>query len=34
MDYSKQPLKELKELCKDRKITGYSNKKKNEIITT
>ena len=32
MDYSKQPLKELKELCKDRKITGYSNKKKNEII--
>ena len=32
MDYTKQTLKELKELCKERKITGYSNKNKNEII--
>jgi DNA modification methylase len=32
MDYTKQSLKELKELCKERKITGYSNKNKNEII--
>jgi adenine-specific DNA-methyltransferase len=32
MDYTKQSLKELKELCKERKITGYSNKNKSEII--
>lgn len=32
MDYAKQSLKELKELCKERKITGYSNKNKDEII--
>ena len=32
MDYTKQSLKELKELCKERKITGYSNKNKDEII--
>jgi hypothetical protein len=32
MDYTKKTQKELKELCKERKITGYSNKNKDEII--
>jgi len=32
MDYTKQSIKELKELCKERKIKGYSNKDKDKII--
>ncbi len=32
-DYSKMTIKELTVLCKERKITGYSGKKKTDIIT-
>ena len=32
MDYTKKTQKELKELCKEQKITGYSNKNKDELI--
>lgn len=32
MDYSKKTLKELKTLCKEENIKGYSNKKKSELI--
>jgi DNA modification methylase len=32
MEFTKQSLKQLKDLCKERKIVGYSNKKKEEII--
>jgi superfamily II DNA or RNA helicase len=31
LDYSKMNLKELKQLCKDRQITGYSRKNKEEL---
>ena len=32
MDYSKMKVKELKKLCKDRKIKGYSKLKKKELV--
>jgi hypothetical protein len=32
MDYSKKTVAELKDICKERKITGISRKKKNVII--
>lgn len=32
MDYNKKSLKELKELCKEQGMKGYSNKNKGEII--
>jgi len=32
MDYTKKTQKELKELCKEQKIKGYSNKNKEELI--
>ena len=32
LDYSKMNVKELKQLCKDRKITKYSRKSKEELI--
>ena len=32
MDYSKMKVKELKKLCKERKIKGYSKLKKKELI--
>jgi site-specific DNA-methyltransferase (adenine-specific) len=32
MDYSKKTHKELLQLCKDRKVAGYSGKKKDELI--
>lgn len=32
MDYTKNTQKELKDICKERKIKGYSNKSKDEII--
>jgi len=32
MDYSKKTCKELMEMCKERKIKGYSGKKKEDII--
>jgi adenine-specific DNA-methyltransferase len=32
MDYTKNTRQELVELCKDRKIKGYSGKKKDEIV--
>ena len=32
MDYSKMKVKELKKLCKDRKIEGYSKLKKKELV--
>jgi site-specific DNA-adenine methylase len=32
MDYTKNTQKELKDICKERKIKGYSNKSKEEII--
>ena len=32
MDYTKKTQKELKELCKERKIKGYNNKNKDDII--
>jgi len=32
MDYSKKTCKELIEICKEKKIKGYSGKKKDEII--
>ena len=32
MDYSKKTHKELLQLCKDNKISGYSGKKKDELI--
>jgi adenine-specific DNA-methyltransferase len=32
MDYAKETLKSLKEMCRDKKISGYTNKKKDEII--
>ena len=32
MDYSKMKIKELKKLCKERKIKGYSKLKKKELI--
>jgi len=32
MDYTKKTQKELKELCKEQKIKGYSNKNKDELI--
>jgi hypothetical protein len=33
MDYSKMKVKELKKLCKERKIKGYSKLKKKELIS-
>jgi DNA (cytosine-5)-methyltransferase 1 len=32
MDYTSQSMSSLKQLCKDRKIKGYSNKKKEQLI--
>ncbi len=32
MDYTKNTQKELKDICKEQKIKGYSNKSKTEII--
>ena len=32
MDYTKKTQKELKEICKEQKIKGYSNKTKVELI--
>ena len=32
MDYSKKTVVELKELCKEKKIKGYSTKKKDDLI--
>lgn len=32
MDYSKMKVKELKKLCKERKIKGYSKLKKKELV--
>ena len=32
MDYSKMKVKELKKLCKDRKIKGFSKLKKKELV--
>ena len=32
MDYAKMKVKELKKLCKERKIKGYSKLKKKELI--
>jgi DNA adenine methylase len=32
MDYTKHTQKELKDICKERKIKGYSNKTKEEVI--
>jgi len=32
MDYNKKSLKELKDLCKEQGVKGYSNKNKGEII--
>jgi DNA (cytosine-5)-methyltransferase 1 len=32
MDYSKNTIKELISICKERNIKGYSNKKKDEIV--
>ena len=32
MDYTSKTIKELKEMCKDKKIKGFSNKKKGELI--
>jgi DNA adenine methylase len=32
MDYSTKPKNELISICKERKIKGYSNKKKNDLI--
>lgn len=33
MDYSKKTIKELKELCKEKRISGYSKKNKKDLIT-
>jgi hypothetical protein len=33
MDYSKKTVSELIKLCKEKKIKGYSGKRKNEIIS-
>jgi DNA (cytosine-5)-methyltransferase 1 len=33
MDYNKKTLDELKEICKERKIKGYSSKKKADLIS-
>ena len=33
MDYSKMKVKELKKLCKERKIKRYSKLKKKELIS-
>lgn len=32
MDYSKMKIKELKTLCKERKIRGYSKLRKNDLV--
>lgn len=32
MDYSKMTVKELKKMCKERKIKGYSKLKKKELV--
>jgi len=32
MDYTKMKIKELKKLCKERKIRGYSKLKKKDLI--
>lgn len=32
MDYSKMKIKELKALCKERKIRGYSKLRKKELV--
>lgn len=32
MDYSKMKIKQLKALCKERKIRGYSKLRKNVLI--
>ena len=32
MDYSKKTVVELKELCKEKDLKGYSKKKKDELI--
>jgi len=32
MDYSKMKVKELKKICKEKKIKGYSKLKKKELI--
>ena len=32
MDYTTKSQKELKDLCKELKITGYSNKNKEDLI--
>lgn len=33
MDYTRMKVKELKKLCKERKIKGYSKLKKKELIS-
>ena len=33
MDYSKMKIKELKKICKERKIRGYSKLKKKELVS-
>ena len=33
MDYNKTTVKELKKICRERKIKGYSKLKKKELIS-